>query len=77
GQTHALAQERLVHLLHEYLGESSRVAEADISAALIADYRATGGRSQLRFETTETVRDVPRPRRSTSTPSRQARHLQV
>ena len=77
GQTHALAQERLVHLLHEYLGESSRVAEADISAALIADYRATGGRSQLRFETTETVRDAPRPRRSTSTPSRQARHLQV
>ncbi|MBL0165456.1 MAG: DUF4080 domain-containing protein [Xanthomonadales bacterium] len=77
GQTHALAQERLVHLLHEYLCDSGRLSEVEISAALIADYRATGGRSRLRFETGKVVREPPKPRREKSTPSRQTRHLQA
>nr|HPG93636.1 DUF4080 domain-containing protein [Dokdonella sp.] len=51
GQTHALAQERLVHLLHEFLCSIRRLDEPDITEALLADYRATGGRSRLRFET--------------------------
>lgn len=77
GLTHALAQERLVHLLHEYLCDSGRLSEVEISAALIADYRATGGRSRLRFETGKVVREPPKPRREKSTPSRQTRHLQA
>lgn len=77
GQTHALAQERLVHLLYEHLCESGRLPEDEISAALSADYHGTGGRSRLRFESEDVVREAPRPRRSESTPSRQARHLQV
>src|SRR5690606_21740059 len=40
GKTHALAQERLVHLLHEYLAEHG----IDASAALSADYHGGGGR---------------------------------
>ncbi|MFZ1724810.1 MAG: DUF4080 domain-containing protein, partial [Dokdonella sp.] len=43
GQTHALAHERLVHLLHEYLCAVDAANEAAVSAALIADYQATGG----------------------------------
>lgn len=77
GQTHALAQERLVHLLHEHLCATGRLSEVDINAALIADYHATGGRSRLRFETGKVVRGPPRQRREKSTPSRQSRHLQA
>lgn len=76
GQTHALAQERLVHLLHEYLCAVDVANEAAIAAALIADYQATGGRSRLRFESGDGARESPRPRRKKATPSRQERHLQ-
>jgi len=74
GQTHALAQERLVHLLHEHLCVDRGIAEA--APALIADYRGSGGRSRLRFETGDVARVPPRPRPQAATPSRQARHLQ-
>jgi radical SAM superfamily enzyme YgiQ (UPF0313 family) len=77
GQTHALAQERLVHLLHEHLCESGRSPQADICAALLADYRGTGGRSRLRFESAGTERVAPRKKHGTAAPARQARHLQV
>lgn len=76
GQTHALAQERLVHLLHEHLCEDRRLPGQDVAEALIADYRATGGRSRLRFETGVATRVSPRKQQAGSTPSRQARHLQ-
>ncbi|HQX64772.1 DUF4080 domain-containing protein [Dokdonella sp.] len=76
GQTHALAHERLVHLLHEYLCAVDAANEAAVSAALIADYQATGGRSRLRFEGGDGARESPRPRRKKATPSRQERHLQ-
>ncbi len=77
GQTHALAQERLVHLLHEHLCETAHSQECEISEALLADYRATGGRSRLRFETGAVERVAPKARKSKATPERQARHLQV
>jgi radical SAM superfamily enzyme YgiQ (UPF0313 family) len=76
GQTHALAQERLVHLLHDFLCGERGMPEAEISAALVADYRATGGRTRLRFETGEVARPLPRPQKGSATPARQARHLQ-
>jgi len=76
GQTHALAHERLVHLVHEYLCAVDAANEAAVSAALIADYQATGGRSRLRFEGGDGARESPRPRRKKATPSRQERHLQ-
>jgi radical SAM superfamily enzyme YgiQ (UPF0313 family) len=75
GQTHALAQERLVHLLHDYLCGERGLADADVGAALVADYRATGGRTRLRFETGESTRPPPRARAAGATPSRQSRHL--
>ena len=75
GQTHALAQERLVHLLHDYLCNERHLPEVEASAALLADYRATGGRSRLRFETGEVVRPTPRMPGAGATPQRQARHL--
>ncbi len=77
GQTHALAQERLVHLLHEHLCETAQSPESEISEALLADYRATGGRSRLRFETGMVERVATKARKSKATPERQARHLQV
>ena len=74
GQTHALAQERLVHLLHDFLCNVRELPEAVASAALLADYRATGGRSRLRFETGAVVRPAPRTSGG-ATPQRQSRHL--
>ncbi len=76
GQTHALAQERLVHLIHEYLCGIDSSAQVDIESALLADYRGTGGRSRLRFETGAVERVAPKQRTSKATPSRQVRHLQ-
>ncbi|HPN78992.1 DUF4080 domain-containing protein [Dokdonella sp.] len=75
GQTHALAQERLVHLLHEFLCAIRRLDETDITEALLADYRATGGRSRLRFETGPVERSMSRKHAPDATPARQRRHL--
>lgn len=75
GQTHALAQERLVHLLHEYLCETRKLDPNLVADALVADYRGTGGRSRLRFESGATFRVPPRRKQEGATPSRQARHL--
>lgn len=76
GQTHALAQERLVHLLHEFLCGEQACAAVAVADALIADYRGTGGRSRLRFETGASTRIPPRRKETGATPARQARHLQ-
>jgi radical SAM superfamily enzyme YgiQ (UPF0313 family) len=76
GQTHALAQERLVHLLHEYLCEELRDDAAAVAQELSADYHAAGGRSRLKFEAADAPLPLPRAARSTrATPDRQARHL--
>ena len=71
-QTHALAHDRLVNLLHEYLTESG---QADMETALLADYRGAGGRSRLRFEEPTAAIPPPRARTTGATPQRQARHL--
>ena len=78
GQTHALAHERLVHLLRDYLGDLHSAEIADIERDLIEDYHASGGRSRLRFETEE--RSLPRPQTrgaKAALPKRQARHLRA
>ena len=72
GQTHALAHERLVNLLHEYLVERG---DAAVEPALLADYRGAGGRSRLRFEDATAPVPPPRARPGGATPQRQARHL--
>jgi radical SAM superfamily enzyme YgiQ (UPF0313 family) len=75
-QTHALAHERLVHLLHEHLLEVRKLAARDVESALLADYRNAGGRTRLNFEAADSILPAPRPRKAAgATPSRQARHL--
>jgi radical SAM superfamily enzyme YgiQ (UPF0313 family) len=77
GQTHALAHERLIHLLHEYLVGQCSLPENSIENVLITDYRAGGGRSRLAFETSDVALPLPRARSAKgATPQRQARHLQ-
>ncbi len=77
GQTHALAHERLVHLLHEHLTAERCLPESEVNAVLLTDYRAAGGRSRLNFESADSELPLPRPRKSAGAlPSRQARHLQ-
>ncbi len=76
-QTHAIAHERMVHLLYDYLLECGH-AEDDAAAVLIADYRGTGGRSRLRFESADAKLPLPKPAKAKKhTPDRQARHLQA
>ena len=75
-QTHALAHERLVHLLHEHLVEVRALDRTTVEAALLADYRDAGGRTRLAFEAPDSLLPAPRPRKAAgATPARQARHL--
>lgn len=75
-QTHALAHERMVHLLHEYLIERDPALQARIESDLLADYRGAGGRTRLNFEAADSVLPPPRPsKRAGATLARQARHL--
>lgn len=72
-QTHALAQERLVHLLFDYL----QGLGIDAGSELAADYHGAGGRSRLKFEAEDAPLPAPRPpRRERALPARQARHLE-
>ncbi len=76
-QTHAIAHERLVHLLHAHLIEVRGLDGGHVGSELLADYRAVGGRSRLKFEDEDSVLPPPRPRKSAGAlPSRQARHQQ-
>jgi radical SAM superfamily enzyme YgiQ (UPF0313 family) len=75
GQTHAIAQERLVHALQEHMVIVRGLNEEDVNRALIDDYRAQGGRTRLAFEDPNAVMPDPKPRKKRATPSRQARHL--
>lgn len=74
-QTHALAQERMVHLLHEHLCEVRALDPERVADCLIADYRGTGGRSRLRFEKETGRKAMPRGELPSATPARQQRHL--
>lgn len=69
--THALAQERLVGLLHSYLAGLG----IDASAELSADYHGAGGRARLPFDPEGLELPHPRPRARHALPPRQARHL--
>ncbi|MGQ0800207.1 MAG: B12-binding domain-containing radical SAM protein [Pseudomarimonas sp.] len=76
GQTHALARERLVHLLHDYLCAQSDVDSEAAAADLATDYHAGGGRSRLRFEAADAPLPLPNTSRNAgATPKRQAQHL--
>ena len=77
-QTHAIAHERMVHLVHEFLVEQRSLDELAVADAMISDYRGTGGRSRLKFESEKAVLPLPRAQKNkTHTPDRQARHLQA
>ena len=77
-QTHAIAHERMVHLVHEYLIAERHLDPPAVNDALIKDYRGTGGRSRLRFEDEKALLPLPKPQKTkTHTPDRQARHLQA
>lgn len=78
GQTHALAQERVVQALYDFL-TGTRALDAEATGAdLAADYHAAGGRSRLPFEPADAALPEPRARKSAgATPARQARHLQT
>lgn len=75
GQTHALAHDRLVHLLHDFLTTQCEASEQSVQA-LIDDYRGAGGRTRLSFEASSVQLPPPRARPAGATPARQARHLQ-
>ncbi len=76
GQTHALAQERLVNLLHAHIAEFEPEHLERFDAALISDYRHSGGRSRLSFDAADAPLPGPRARKSAGgIPDRQARHL--
>lgn len=75
GQTHAIAHERMVHALQQFLTVEAGMVEATANQALIEDYRGQGGRSRLAFEDPNAELPVPVPRKKRATPPRQARHL--
>jgi len=77
GQTHALAQERLVQAVYDFLVSERGLAATEVGDDLAADYHAAGGRSRLPFEAADAALPAPRARKSGgATPTRQARHLQ-
>lgn len=77
GKTHAIAYERMVEFLHDYLCRVRGANANAVAGALIADYRAAGGRCHFPFEPPGGPRPLPKPRKdSASTPARQIRHLQ-
>lgn len=75
GQTHAIAHERMVHALQAFMTGEGGIGAEVANRALIDDYRGQGGRSRLAFDDQEAARPVPVPRRKSTTPPRQARHL--
>ncbi len=78
GQTHALAHERLVNLVHEYLSAHSANEPERIAQLLAADYRQAGGRSRLSFEPAHGPIQAPRARDAVgAAPKRQSRHLRI
>jgi radical SAM superfamily enzyme YgiQ (UPF0313 family) len=77
GRTHGIANERLYELVHAHL-LARGVAPAEATAALAADYLASGARGRLAFVDIE---PLLRPRRGLAGPSaarqRQQRHLRT
>jgi hypothetical protein len=77
GKTHAIAHERMVQFIFDYLSDVRRLEKEKLAEDIIADYRAVGGRTHFEFEAPGAARALPRPQKTAGgTPSRQARHLQ-
>jgi len=75
-QTHAIAHERLVHLVYDFLCERGEDADR-VGESLAADYHGGGGRSRLKWEPPDAPLPLPRPaKRGKATPERQRRHLE-
>lgn len=76
GKTHAIANERLYGLVHDFLVANLDVPAAAAADALAEDYLASGARGRLGFVDIE-ARANARPRgvASRATPPRQSRHL--
>lgn len=78
GQTHALAQERVVVALYDFLCGIRQQPADEVGTDLAADYHAGGGRTRLPFEAADAPLPAPRSRRNPgATPARQARHLRT
>jgi hypothetical protein len=81
GQTHQLALERLFDLLHVYLIGVCAFEPTRVEAALVDDYRRTGGRGKPGFMDRSPAggagRGAAARATSGSTPQRQSRHLAV
>ena len=76
-QTHAIAHERMVQFIFDYLSDVRGLEKEKLAEDVIADYRAVGGRTHFEFEAPGATRPLPRPQKTAGgTPSRQARHLQ-
>ena len=77
GKTHAIAHERMVVFLRDYLCGRGGLGDELVSATLVADYRAAGGRTHFDFEAPGGPRPLPKKHRAAgATPVRQSRHLQ-
>ena len=74
-KTHAIAHERMVQFIFDYLSNVRGLEKEKLAEDIIADYRAVGGRTHFEFEAPG-LRPLPRPQKvAGGTPSRQARHL--
>jgi len=77
GKTHAIAHERMVVFLRDYLCGRGGMSDEVVSATLVADYRAAGGRTHFDFEAPGGPRPLPKKHKAAgATPARQSRHLQ-
>lgn len=75
GKTHEIALERLFEHVHAFLTSELGVPLEAASAALLADYEASGARGRLSFMTGGGVRPLRGPAPAARAALRQARHL--
>ncbi len=73
GKTHEFAQEKLVDLLHHYLTETRGMGSAQVQAALLADYLASGARGGPQCLTATLLGQAP-AKAAKHLAQRQARH---
>ena len=74
GKTHEFAQEKLVDLLHHYLTETRGMGSAQVQAALLADYLASGARGRPQCLTATLLGQQAPAKAAKHLAQRQARH---
>ena len=75
-RTHAIAHERLIGYLHEFMHSALGEQETVVADALVGDYRAQGGRTRLPFDRSDAPLPLPRSKAGKeAVPKRQRRHL--